>query len=121
MKRLAALIALAAPMSAAAHEPPIGHVISFKGTKAESLLSLCSETSDDESYCSAYIMGVHDALSTHGELCPSDGVTRTQIVAVVMTRLRAAPATWHYPGYFSVAEALIEAFACDPKKRVTAK
>ncbi|AHE52824.1 hypothetical protein NX02_05425 [Sphingomonas sanxanigenens DSM 19645 = NX02] len=76
---------------------------SCEGTKLDPL---------EADFCSGYIIGVYDALSLNGLICPSAASTTMQAVAIGRKEILDHPERWDRNPSVLVRDALKRAFPC---------
>jgi hypothetical protein len=114
MKRLIVAAALVAPLGAS--DPAAAGEAAF--LSGEQLQELCKGV---DASCTAYLMGVLDALnlmesrSGGGSAFCAPEITSDEVTDVVRKHLERHPARWESPAATLVTEAMVEAFPCDAK------
>lgn len=102
------LFALALLASA---KPPV--VVSSLTTRQLAEDCRGKDTDSAATFCTGYIMGVFDTLSSSHQICPSsDGVSTIDAVAAARKYLRKHPKSWGNAPSFVVRDALRTAFPC---------
>lgn len=63
-------------------------------------------------FCTGYVLATFDALSRHRLICPSDGVTSQQTMAVARRYLTTHPEVWDRSPSFVLERAFKAAYPC---------
>ena len=63
-------------------------------------------------FCNGYIAGAYDSNEYEDDYCPPDGVTLSQMRAIVMKYMDDYPGQRHIPADWIVSHALRGAFPC---------
>ena len=102
--------ALSSPISALAQDVP--PYVGFKS--GNDLLAECSAPPGTTPFvaCSAYVVGVADALRITKFVCTPQNAVASQLVDIVLNRLRSHPEARHYGAAGEVALALRQTFPC---------
>ena len=86
------------------------------GVTGSQIATLCQATTDNKNVngCTAYSLGVYDALSQQAVICGGSVVTIEQIVAVSKKAFADHPEDWSKPPSFLIGAAFKKAFPCSP-------
>jgi len=88
-------------------------------TVSTSLLARqCGRPGDDlaANFCSGYVLATFDLLSSKRLICPSDGVTTEQTMAVARHYLSDHPELWDRSPSWVIERAMRETYACRNSK-----
>lgn len=75
------------------------------------------ETDLSAKMCVSYVLGVYDAMSTFGAICPGPGSSTLMAVVIGRRALAANPADWDKGAAFLLGQAFKRAFPCRTRSR----
>ena len=90
-----------------------GYVVA--STASTSVLAkICKDADSDlaADFCSGYVLATFDLLSRKRLICPTDGVTTEQTMAVARRYLASHPELWDRSPSWVIERALVEAYRC---------
>jgi hypothetical protein len=95
---------------AAATKPPV--VVSSLTTRQLAEDCRGKDTDSAATFCTGYIMGVFDTLSSSRQICPSTDIQTIDAVAAARKYIRKHSKTWGNAPSFVVRDGLRDAFPC---------